>query len=143
MVLLQPDATIRQVNHSFAAMLGYRAWECEGHNLLDFLHPADRELVCSALAGWSPNERFVSQIEARYIGADQRSVWTLVTISAISTSAKEAPLAVAQIQDITDQQLTVQALRLSQERFRDFASAASDWIWEMGPELKFSYFRDG
>jgi PAS domain S-box-containing protein len=140
MVLLQPDATIRQVNHSFAAMLGYRAWECEGHNLLDFLHPADRELVCSALAGWSPNERFVSQIEARYIGADQRSVWTLVTISAISTSAKEAPLAVAQIQDITDQRLTVQALRLSQERFRDFASAASDWMWEMGPELKFSYF---
>jgi hypothetical protein len=47
-------------------------------------------------------------------------------VSAISTSSSKAPVAVAQIQNITDQQLTVQALRISQERFLGFASAASD-----------------
>ena len=46
----------------------------------------------------------------------------------------------AHIQDITDYQLTIQALCISQDRFQGFASAASDWMWEMGPELRFSYF---
>ena len=63
-----------------------------------------------------------------------------MTVAAISTSSSEAPVAVSQSQDITDQQLTVQVLWISQERFLGFASAASDWMWEMGPDLKFSYF---
>ncbi|MGB0551456.1 MAG: hypothetical protein ACPGQV_02605 [Alphaproteobacteria bacterium] len=49
-----------------------------------------------------------------------------MTVSAISTSSSEVAVAFAQIQHITDQQLTVQALRISQERFLGFASAASD-----------------
>lgn len=32
-----------------------------------------------------------------------------------------------------------EALRLSQERFRHVAEAASDWIWETGPDLRFTY----
>ncbi|HSG33435.1 MAG TPA: PAS domain S-box protein, partial [Sphingomonadaceae bacterium] len=31
-------------------------------------------------------------------------------------------------------------LRRNQERFRDFAEAASDWLWEMDEGLRFSYF---
>jgi PAS domain S-box-containing protein len=31
------------------------------------------------------------------------------------------------------------ALRQSEQRFRDFAEASSDWIWEMGPDMKFTY----
>ncbi|MGE0119290.1 MAG: PAS domain S-box protein [Dongiaceae bacterium] len=37
------------------------------------------------------------------------------------------------------QKLAVEALRRSEERFRDIAEAASDWVWEMGPDLRFSY----
>ncbi|MCZ6859263.1 MAG: PAS domain S-box protein, partial [Alphaproteobacteria bacterium] len=31
------------------------------------------------------------------------------------------------------------ALRESEERFRDMAESASDWFWEMGPDLRFTY----
>jgi len=31
------------------------------------------------------------------------------------------------------------ALQGSEQRFRDFAEASSDWIWEMGPDMKFTY----
>jgi PAS domain S-box-containing protein len=31
------------------------------------------------------------------------------------------------------------SLRASEERFRDVSEAASDWIWETGPELRFSF----
>jgi len=37
------------------------------------------------------------------------------------------------------QKLAVEALRRSEERFRDIAEAASDWVWEMGPDLRFTY----
>ncbi|WP_275096247.1 PAS domain S-box protein [Sedimenticola hydrogenitrophicus] len=32
-----------------------------------------------------------------------------------------------------------EALRHSEERFRDFAAAAADWFWEMGPDLRFTF----
>jgi PAS domain S-box-containing protein len=31
------------------------------------------------------------------------------------------------------------ALRASEQRVRDFAEAASEWFWEMGPDLRFTY----
>jgi len=37
------------------------------------------------------------------------------------------------------QKLGLEALRRSEERFRDIAEAASDWVWEMGPDLRFTY----
>jgi len=140
MILLGPDAVIHQSNKAFSSILGYSDDTLDNINLLTILHPNDIELVQDMLDAWQPGERFVSQIETRFFDADGRPIWTLMTVSAISTSSSEPPVAVAQIQDITDQQLTVQALRISQERFLGFASAASDWMWEMGPDLKFSYF---
>jgi PAS domain S-box-containing protein len=32
------------------------------------------------------------------------------------------------------------ALAESEQRFRDFAEAGSDWFWEMGPDLRFTWF---
>lgn len=140
MILLDSSASVRQANNAFSSMLGYAGGTLNDRDLREIIHDDDVDVFKDVLSAWQPGERFVSQIEARFLDSQARPVWTLVTISAISTSANEPPLAIAQIQDTTDQQLTFQALRLSQERFQDFASAASDWMWEMGPELRFSYF---
>ncbi|MBL4667604.1 MAG: PAS domain S-box protein [Sneathiella sp.] len=42
-------------------------------------------------------------------------------------------------QDVSDEVSATEALKLSEERFRGFADAASDWYWEMDEELRFSY----
>ncbi|OHC63190.1 MAG: hypothetical protein A2040_07230 [Rhodocyclales bacterium GWA2_65_19] len=34
------------------------------------------------------------------------------------------------------------ALQESEERFRNFAESASDWLWETGPDLRFTYFSE-
>jgi diguanylate cyclase (GGDEF)-like protein/PAS domain S-box-containing protein len=34
------------------------------------------------------------------------------------------------------------AMRESEQRFKDFASASSDWLWEMGPDLRFTFISD-
>lgn len=51
---------------------------------------------------------------------------------------KQAPLLVT-VMDITKRHELEEALRHSEERFRDFAAAAADWFWEMGPDLRFTY----
>ncbi|NQU56271.1 MAG: PAS domain S-box protein, partial [Rhodospirillales bacterium] len=42
--------------------------------------------------------------------------------------------------DITEQKEAQTALLSSEQRFKDFAEIASDWFWEMGPDLRFTYF---
>ena len=41
--------------------------------------------------------------------------------------------------DVTERKQAEQALKDSEQRFRDFAEMGSDWFWEMGPDLKFTY----
>ncbi len=41
---------------------------------------------------------------------------------------------------VTEQMRQQELLRVSQERFRDFAATASDWFWETDAEHRFSYF---
>jgi len=42
--------------------------------------------------------------------------------------------------DVTEIKQAEEALRESQQRFKDFAEVASDWFWEMDKDLRFSYF---
>ena len=43
---------------------------------------------------------------------------------------------------IIEQQKTEIALKESEQRFKDVAESASDWVWEMGPDHKVSYVSD-
>ncbi|MBF0393510.1 MAG: PAS domain S-box protein [Alphaproteobacteria bacterium] len=40
--------------------------------------------------------------------------------------------------EISERARAEETLRASEQRFRDIAEAASDWIWEIGPELRFT-----
>jgi PAS domain S-box-containing protein len=44
--------------------------------------------------------------------------------------------------DITDRKRAEQALRASEERFKDIAEAASDWFWETGPDFRCKFVSD-
>jgi PAS domain S-box-containing protein len=40
--------------------------------------------------------------------------------------------------DVTERKRAEQALRESEAKFRDYAATASDWLWEIGPDYKFT-----
>jgi PAS domain S-box-containing protein len=45
-------------------------------------------------------------------------------------------------EEIAQRRQAGEALQKSEARFRDFAGAASDWFWELGPDLRFSYLSE-
>jgi PAS domain S-box-containing protein len=45
-------------------------------------------------------------------------------------------------QEIVERQRAAVALRDNEQRFRDFAGSASDWFWEIGSDLRFSYLSE-
>ena len=47
------------------------------------------------------------------------------------------------LQDVTARKRADRALRDSEQRFKDFADASAHWLWEMGPDLRFTYISDG
>jgi len=49
---------------------------------------------------------------------------------------------IAIVRNITERKAAEEENRLNEERFRDFTSTASDWVWELGPDLKFSYISE-
>ena len=46
------------------------------------------------------------------------------------------------VSDVTERKKNALVLAESQQRFRDYVEIASDWHWEMGPDLRFTLFSE-
>lgn len=46
------------------------------------------------------------------------------------------------VHEINDRKMAENTARESEQRFKDFAEIGSDWFWEMGPDLSFTYVSD-
>jgi diguanylate cyclase (GGDEF)-like protein/PAS domain S-box-containing protein len=64
----------------------------------------------------------------------------LICAAPIRNAAGNVTGAVGAGIDITARRQVEEALRLSEQRFRDFATSASDWLWETDAEHRFTWF---
>ncbi|HEX9569492.1 MAG TPA: PAS domain S-box protein, partial [Rhodospirillales bacterium] len=71
---------------------------------------------------------------------DGSTWWCLLVRRPIVYQGKEAMM--VWNWDITDRKRAEEALRASEQRFMDIAESASDWFWEMGPDLRFTFASD-
>ena len=117
----------------------------QGHSEEDDLkvvHPDDRDLYREALAG-EHNEGKGFDIEYRLRRSTGDYIEVREELEPIFDSDGRLVRSVGYVQDISERKTAERALRESEKRFKDFTDASSHWLWEMGPDLRFTYLSDG
>lgn len=134
-----PDAVIVHcrgrivfANATAAVLFGAeRADVLLGRRAFDLVHPQSRALARRRSRQVLASGCLMPATELRWLRLDGSSFWGEGRPSRVSYRGRPAVLAV-----ITD----VTARRQEQQRLRDFAELASDWFWEMGPDLRYTWF---
>ena len=117
-----------RVNRTICEMLGYAERELLSLSFQEITHPDDLESDLDHVRRLRAREVDFFQIENRYIGKEGYIVWVSLNASAVHDSAGELLYYIGQIQDITDRKLAEQALRESEEKYRDLFDNMSDGV---------------
>jgi PAS domain S-box-containing protein len=78
------------------------------------------------------------ETEARVRRFDGEHRWFLLRAEAMRDGSGNVAKWYGSATDIEDRKLAEVALRESEQRFRDYAETASDWLWETGPDHHFT-----
>jgi PAS domain S-box-containing protein len=136
--MVEATGRFLQTNPAYQAIVGYNATELQGMTWQQITHPEylpeNERLHKELLAG----QRQSYQIEKRYLRKDGEIVWVSVMLSSLHNAQGELRL-VATIIDITARKQAEEALRKSEQRFRDITENTSEWIWEVDAEGKYTY----
>lgn len=133
----QPDGATEFVNQQYLDYTGLpkeRALQC---GLASAVHPDDvaglleafRTIWTSCTAG---------EAEARLRRFDAEYRWFLFRTQPLRDQAGKIVEWCGAATDIEDRKRTEVALRESKQRFRDYVETASDWLWETGPDHRFT-----
>src|ERR1700682_2509357 len=96
-------------------------------------HPDD---MASMLEKWSAIRKsgMQGELEARLRRFDGEYRWFLHRAEPLRDELGNIVKWYGSSTDIEDRKRTEEALRESEQRFRDYAETASDWLWETGPD---------
>jgi PAS domain S-box-containing protein len=100
-------------------------------------HPDDVDRVNKNIAHGVDEKRSFAN-EFRIILPDGTLRYIEATNYPVFSASGEFLEIVATGIDVTERKRAEQALRESEAKFRDYAEAASDWFWEIGPNYKFT-----
>jgi PAS domain S-box-containing protein len=103
--------------------------------VLERAHPEDKALVQSTLDRASGNANDFDY-EHRLLMPDG-SVKYVHVVAHTVRDRTGIPRFVGALMDVTTTKCAEDALRESEQRFRDFTESASDWYWETGPDHRF------
>ena len=112
------DLTLLDVNGALCRMLGATRQQLIGRSVMDITHPDDRtpdpdamaEVMARALPAVGPGGASSYSMEKRYLRADGQVVWAHTSVSVMS-DGNGGELAIAHIQDITDQRRAAEQLQ--------------------------------
>jgi PAS domain S-box-containing protein len=132
-----PDGSIDFINRRAVEYHGLTLEDLGREGLEALYHPEDRaryaERRRAALAAGAPFE-----LEARPRRADGAYRWRLINYVPLRDEVGNIVKWYGTSIDIEDRKQAEEALRESEQRFRDYAEIASDWLWETGPDHRFT-----
>ncbi|MEW6659900.1 MAG: PAS domain S-box protein [Thermodesulfobacteriota bacterium] len=125
-------------NSRIMEMLGYSLDEVIGEPISKFL---DREWLekASTLITDHLRKGVKEHLDFKFRHQDGRELWVIMTSSPIFDLQGRYAGSLGMITDITARKEAEEALRESEQRFRDITENAVEWIWEVDPEGKYTY----
>ena len=107
-----------EANNSFLQILGYSLEELQHLTVMDVTYPEDWEREAEAVRAYLNGNLSAYLVEKRYIRKDGEIRWIRTTGDVLSIDPDEPPLAIANVEDITERKQAEETLRESEERFR-------------------------
>ncbi len=130
-----PDGSLDFINQRWQE-IGLSLHDLRGSQWINVLHPGERtgvaEKWCIAVETGTPYENI-----ERVRRADGEYRWFLSRAQPLRDELGKIVKWYGADTDIEDQKRAEDALRESEQRFRDFTESASDWYWETGPDHRF------
>jgi PAS domain S-box-containing protein len=130
-----PDGSLDFINRRWEE-IGLSLDDLRGSEWINVLHPGERAGVVDRWRGAVETETLYENIE-RVRGADGEYRWFLSRAQPLRDELGNIVKWYGTDTDIEDQKRAEDALRESEQRFRDFTESASDWYWETGPDHRF------
>ena len=136
-VSILPDGSIDFVNQRWVEYHGLTLEDLHREGLEAVYHPEDLagylDRRRASLTAGTPFEH-----EARQRRADGVYRWRLMHSTPLRDEVGNIVKWYGTSIDIEDRKQAEEALRESEQRFRDYAEIASDWLWETAPDHRFT-----
>jgi PAS domain S-box-containing protein len=130
-----PDGSLDFINQRWKE-IGLSLDDLQGSEWINVLHPDERGEVADrwriAVETGTPYENI-----ERVRRADGEYRWFLSRARPLRDEYGKIVKWYGVDSDVEDQKRAEDALRDSEQRFRDFTESASDWYWETGPDHRF------
>ncbi len=133
-----PGGEIIFVNKMYCEYFGKTAEELAGSNFLSLIPKADQETVMANISALTLDSPTQSQ-EHQAIASDGAIRWQRWTNRALFDAQGKVVVYQAIGEDITERKRAENALRESDERFRQVAENASEWIWQVDQNGLYTY----
>jgi len=136
-VYILQDGKFCYINPSFPIVTGYPADELIGRDALDIVVPEDRKMVrenaIKMLKG-----KLLSPYYFRVICKDGSIKWLMETVRSIQFQGRRATL--GDYMEITVRKQAEEALKESEERYRELANSITDVFFAMDDHLRYTYW---
>jgi PAS domain S-box-containing protein len=133
-----PDGAADFVSRGWVEYTGMSLDETKGSGWSSAIHPSDRvKFVDNFLKAVAAGTAY--EDEGRIRRADGQYRCFLVRAIPFRDEAGNIVRWYGACTDIEDRKAAENALRESEQRFRDFSEASADWYWETGPDHRFTF----
>lgn len=113
---IDAEASTTFVNPCMAEMLGYAINEMLGKQIFEFIDKQGVQITKHCLE--RRQQRIKDSYECEFIRKDGNKIYTVLSITTITTQDGKYTGAIASVQDITERKMAEDALRINEEKYR-------------------------